>query len=147
MTEVPPPRYERAGAGLPGGISSTEWRLLSAINAVGADVRDMRIDFTTRFDQLPERFVPRPEITAKWEESARDRGLLHAELARCEGKHDADVQRLTDALGAAVTGITSRIDGEEKERANAQRWALGLAATTLLALVGFVISLYVNLHH
>jgi hypothetical protein len=141
MTPVPEPRTD---SGSP-GLEAAEWRLLQAIREVGDDVREMRADVTRRFERLPEQFVPRPEIGAWRDESTRDRQALRGELIRCETKHDADVRRIEESLGASFRALTDRMDGEEKERANAVRWALGLVATIIIALAGLGLTLFTNL--
>lgn len=142
MAGVPAPRE---GVGIP-GVSTTEWRLLEAIREVGQDVREMRTEFTGRFDQLPTRFVPRPEIEQFMRGSQDDRAQLRAELLREEQARAADTQRLTETHAAAIKALSDRIDSEEKERATAQRWALSLLATLLIALAGFGVTLFTNLH-
>lgn len=144
MATVPGPR-DGGGPALP-GVSGTEWRLLEAIREVGQDVREMRGDFTARFDQLPARFVPRPEVEQFMRSSERDRADLHAALSTNVAKADADLAAAQAKHNADTLRLEEAIKAQERERQAAQRWALGLLATLLVAIAGLGVTLFVNLH-
>lgn len=117
------------GAAPPAGMDAATWQVLSALGDLREDIRAIG----GRMDRLADDFATRREFAAHCESSERDRAVLHAED-----------HRLADLLAGVETRLGDRIDTQERERVVAQRWALGLAATVLLALIGFAITLFTH---
>lgn len=121
---LPAPRSGEA----PVGMDTSTWQVLSTLGELREDIRGIA-------GRLDRDFVPRTEHDQHAATSERDRALLHAEDVRLDTKIDG-----------AVKSLQERMDGEEKERASAQRWALGLTATILLAVAGEGVTLFTHFH-
>lgn len=93
------------------------WTLVVAmLSRVDASITALRTDVTTRFDSLGERFVPRPEINARFEESARDRAQLNTQvaslneqLAQQQRQRVLDRRATVGTVLAAVAGVAAYV--------------------------------------
>lgn len=110
------------------------WGLLVAqLTRVENGVTHLSDEVTRRFDSLPDRFVTRSEYTAFGGASEKDRVELRAILAAETAARESDVRR-----------VDERITSEGRERAGDRKWALGILATVLIALIGFGITLFTH---
>jgi hypothetical protein len=106
--------------------------LLGTMSRIEDGVTRLRDDVVMKFDSLGTKFVPRPEIQQKWEESSRDRQEIRSVLAAQAIRIDSEVDK-----------INTRMESAERERVLDRRWAVGTLLTVVIILVA-ILSIYVR---
>lgn len=139
------------------GPDTGGWRLLEAINRVDDSVRTLTTDMASRFDRLDERFMPRREITARLEDSMRDRADLRSELAQektrretdveqLRTKHETDVERLEKAAQDTEERRQAAAEREAAARRAFRRWLIGTGLAAFSAIAGVIGGITVHFH-
>ena len=90
--------------------------VLAMLTRLDGSITALRAEVGQRFDSLGERFVPRPEINTRFDESAKDRRELRIELVK----------------------LTDKVEQHERQRAVDRRWTIGTAVGLLAAIPGVV---------
>lgn len=135
------------------GPDTGGWRLLEAINRVDDSVRTLTNDMASRFDRLDERFMPRREITARLEDSMRDRAELRSQIEQARLKHEADIERLDKAIDTAEEKREAEQEAREREareqareRRNTRFALAGLGFTAIATGSGVLFGVATHFH-
>lgn len=121
-----------------GGPDTGGWRILEAVNRVDDSVRNLATDMAGRFDRLDERFMPRREITARLDDSLRDRGDLRSMIERVKTRHETDVTRIETDAEAAETRRQTADTAAVRDRRTTRRWLVTTALTAVGAATGVI---------
>lgn len=90
---------------------------------------------------LPEKYVPRGEYELQV-------GGIKVDIARVSRdieQHEQDIKASTSSAAAALAlteqGVRAEIEKNEERRIAGTRWAIGLAATALVAFIGMGVTI------
>lgn len=104
-------------------------------------VVDQLAEVVRELHDLPEKFIPRGEYEIQVGGVKVDIGRIDRHLERHDREIPGVVTGAAASLAVVERELNDRIDKNEERRIAGTRWAIGLAATALVAFIGMGVTI------